>query len=57
MKCWLEEHGYDPGDAVLCDRLFSAAKAADRALADEECHRLVAEAKRMNTGTGVGRAG
>src|SRR5947207_8006234 len=26
VKCWLEEHGYDPGDAVLCDRLFSAAK-------------------------------
>jgi 2-isopropylmalate synthase len=40
VKCWLEEHGYDGGDAVLSQRLFDAAKRADRVLSDEECHRL-----------------
>lgn len=43
VKCWLEEHGYDPADAVLCDRLFAAAKRADRVLTDEECHRIATE--------------
>ena len=43
VKCWLEEHGYDAGDAALCDHLFAAAKRADRALSDEECHRLALE--------------
>ncbi|MBI4420816.1 MAG: 2-isopropylmalate synthase [Gemmatimonadetes bacterium] len=55
VKCWLEEHGYDPNDAVLCERLFGSAKAADRTLSDAECHRLVAEAKRVSAGAGVGR--
>jgi isopropylmalate/homocitrate/citramalate synthase len=44
VKCWLEEHGYDATDAALCDHLFAAAKRADRALSDEECHRLALEA-------------
>jgi 2-isopropylmalate synthase len=44
VKCWLEEHGYDATDAALCDYLFAAAKRADRALSDEECHRLALEA-------------
>ncbi len=43
VKCWLEEHGYDPADAVLCDRLFNAAKRADRVLTDEECHRIATQ--------------
>jgi 2-isopropylmalate synthase len=55
VKCWLEEHGYDPNNAALCDRLFSAAKAADRTLTEADCHRLVSEAKRMTAGAGVGR--
>lgn len=42
VKCWLEEHGYDPADESLCDVLFQAAKRADRVLGDDECHRLVA---------------
>ncbi len=42
VKCWLEEHGYDPDDAAKCDALFHAAKKADRVLTDDECHRLVA---------------
>jgi 2-isopropylmalate synthase len=50
VKCWLAEHGYDAGDAALCDHLFAAAKRADRTLSDEECHRLAREA------TGAGRA-
>ncbi|MSR07134.1 MAG: 2-isopropylmalate synthase [Gemmatimonadetes bacterium] len=53
VKCWLEEHGYDAGDAVVCDRLFAAAKAADRTLAEAECHRIVNEAT-LETGAGVG---
>lgn len=44
VRCWLEEHGYDPADAALCDHLFAAAKRADRVLSDSECHRLAAEA-------------
>ena len=47
VKAWLEEHGYNPEDAVLCERLFGAAKAADRTLTEAECHRLA-------TGTGIG---
>lgn len=43
VKCWLEEHGYDPEDTRLSERLFQAAKTADRALSDDECRRLLAE--------------
>jgi 2-isopropylmalate synthase len=56
VKWWLEEHGYDPHDAALCERLFAAAKQADRVLLDAECHRLVSEAKRVAAGAGSGRA-
>ncbi|HQR18674.1 MAG TPA: LeuA family protein [Gemmatimonadales bacterium] len=45
VKCWLEEHGYDPEDAQACDALFTAAKGADRVLAEAECHRLIAAAR------------
>ena len=44
VKCWLEEHGYDPDDEAKCDVLFQAAKQTDRVLTDDECHRLVAAA-------------
>lgn len=40
VKCWLEEHGYDSEDDELCQRLFQVAKAADRTLTDDECHRI-----------------
>jgi 2-isopropylmalate synthase len=40
VRCWLEDHGYDATDDALCQRLFQAAKDADRALSDEECHQL-----------------
>ncbi len=43
VRCWLEEHGYDASDAVICERLFGAAKVADRVLSDEECHRIASE--------------
>ena len=43
VKSWLEVHGYDAADAALCDHVFAAAKRADRALSDEECHRLARE--------------
>ncbi len=50
VKCWLEEHGYDPSDADLCQRLFDAAKRADRVLSDEECHRLAADTRHAKAG-------
>ena len=50
VKCWLEENGYDPSDAELCQRLFDAAKRADRVLSDEECHRLAVGARRAGVG-------
>ncbi len=53
VRCWLSEHGYDPGDTATCDALFAAAKAADRVLTDAECHHLVAEATRA-AGPSVG---
>jgi len=40
VRCWLEEHGYDPSDEEVCRRLFEAAKQADRTLTDDECHHL-----------------
>ena len=46
VKCWLEEHGYDASDETLCDVLFSAAKHSDRVLAEDECHRLIADVRR-----------
>jgi 2-isopropylmalate synthase len=46
VKCWLEEHGYDPEDPRLVDTLFQVAKRSNHTLADEECHRLV-EAVRL----------
>ncbi len=42
VKFWLEQHGYDSGNRELCDRLFHAAKTADRTLTDDECHELLA---------------
>lgn len=42
VKYWLAEHGYDPDDAVICQGLFQAAKAADRVLGEAECHSLIA---------------
>jgi 2-isopropylmalate synthase len=46
VKCWLDEHGYDSSDETLCDVLFTAAKDADRVLSEDECHRLIAGARR-----------
>jgi len=45
VKCWLGEHGYDPEDAAASEALFTAAKAADRVLGEDECHRLIAAAR------------
>ncbi len=43
VKFWLGEHGYDPADEALSERLFAAAKTTDRTLTEEECHKIVAE--------------
>jgi 2-isopropylmalate synthase len=51
VKWWLEEHGYDPDDAAACDRLFQAAKTADRVLTDDECHALAGDARRRDVRT------
>jgi 2-isopropylmalate synthase len=44
VKYWLETHGYDPDDEGACKTLFEAAKRTDRALSDDECHRLLKQA-------------
>ena len=41
VKFWLEAHGHDPSDAVLCQRLLDAAKATSRTLRDDELEALV----------------
>jgi 2-isopropylmalate synthase len=43
VKFWLSEHGYDPNDEALSDKLFQAAKEGVRTLTEAECHALVAE--------------
>ncbi len=43
VKFWLSEHGYDPADEALSERLFAAAKEGDRTLTEAECHALIAE--------------
>ena len=50
VKCWLTEHGYDATDDALYERLFGAAKVADRVLSDEECHRIASEASGEKSG-------
>src|SRR6266849_2823698 len=45
VKFWLETHGYDADDEAACKALFEAAKQTDRALTDEECHRLVKQGR------------
>ena len=49
VVCWLAEHGYGD-DEVAADRLFQAAKTADRALTDDECHGMLAELGRVRHG-------
>ena len=53
VKCWLAEHGYDASDDVLCERLFAAAKLADRVLSDEDCHRILSQAPDKKSGSAV----
>jgi 2-isopropylmalate synthase len=53
VKCWLAEHGYDASDELLCERLFDAAKVADRVLSDDECHRIASEASGEKSGSTV----
>ena len=36
VKCWLEEHGYDPEDEEMCRVVFEMAKKAHRVLTDSE---------------------
>ncbi len=43
VKWWLAAHGYDPNDETVCQRLFAAAKDADRVLTEEECRSLISE--------------
>jgi 2-isopropylmalate synthase len=46
VKCWLEEHGYDPEDEELCRVLFEMAKASRRVLADREIEAEIARRRR-----------
>jgi len=47
VKCWLEEHGYDPGDDALCQLLFDAAKRMNRVIRDDELHAMIGERNRQ----------
>jgi 2-isopropylmalate synthase len=40
VKYWLREHGYDPGDDDLCERVFRAAKQTDHTLSEGELEAL-----------------
>jgi isopropylmalate/homocitrate/citramalate synthase len=40
VKYWLREHGHDPDDEALCERIFRAAKQTDRTLTDREVESL-----------------
>jgi isopropylmalate/homocitrate/citramalate synthase len=40
VKYWLREHGHDPDDEALCERIFRAAKQTDRTLTDSEVESL-----------------
>ena len=41
VKCWLAEHGYDPDDDAVCQRIFEAAKRTSRVLRDDEIVALI----------------
>lgn len=45
VKHWLEAHGFDPTEETVCEALFAAAKQADRVLTEDECRRLIADAR------------
>jgi 2-isopropylmalate synthase len=47
VKCWLEEHGYDPADDALCQLLFDAAKRMNRVIRDDELHAMISDGKRQ----------
>lgn len=36
VRFWLAEHGYDGGDAALCERIFALAKRTDRVLSEAD---------------------
>ncbi len=40
VRHWLGDHGYDPADEALVERVFAAAKTADRTFSDDEVHAL-----------------
>jgi len=40
VRHWLGERGYDPADHELVERVFAAAKTADRTFSDDEVHAL-----------------
>lgn len=41
VKCWLRNHGHDPSDEALCQKLFDAAKSTDRVLSTTDLERLI----------------
>ncbi|HMI56618.1 MAG TPA: hypothetical protein VK511_01085, partial [Gemmatimonadaceae bacterium] len=47
VRSWLEAHGYDGNDDLLCRYILDAAKKATRTLRDDELSALVAEHKRQ----------
>jgi 2-isopropylmalate synthase len=46
VRSWLDAHGYDGSDELLCRYILDAAKQATRTLRDDELSALVAEHRR-----------
>jgi 2-isopropylmalate synthase len=49
VRWWLTDHGYDPEDGALVEAILAAAKAADRALGDDEISSIARRAGRTGT--------
>lgn len=48
VKCWLDEHGLDSSDEVLCQRIFELAKTTDRTLDESEILAIVQASRAAN---------
>jgi len=44
VRFWLETHGFDPANERFARALFDAAKRTDRALTEDECRAVIAQA-------------
>ncbi len=43
VRYWLRNHGFDPEDQAICDRLFEVAKSTDHTLTSDEIMTIIGE--------------